>query len=387
MIVDRPLRIALLCHSVNPRGGVVHAFELAAKLHELGHEPVLHAPDPHGRGFFRKAAFETVSVPGEPVEGDVADMVTTRIGDYLRHFERPLARRFDVFHAQDGVSGNALATLKADGAIGGFIRTVHHLDPFDDPRLDALQTRSVAAADAIFVVSALWREELRLRFGVTATLVGNGVDLRRFGPGPDGAEVTLRRRLGLGAGPVILSVGGVEERKNTRRLLEAFRQLRRIHERAQLVIAGGASVLDHGRYRADFDRELAESGLPEEAVLVTGPLPDGEMPALYRLADVLAFPSVREGFGLAVLEAMASGVPATVSRMAPFTEHLSDADVAWCDPRSPGSIADALMMALGEPLRSRLSRRGPEVAARHGWAAVARAHLGVYRRLQDPAHA
>ncbi|RXF72644.1 MSMEG_0565 family glycosyltransferase [Hansschlegelia zhihuaiae] len=387
MIADRPLRIALLCHSVNPRGGVVHAFELAAKLHELGHEPVLHAPDPDGRSFFRKAAFETVGVPGRPVEGGVADMVMARIGDYLRHFERAAARRFDVFHAQDGISGNALASLKADGAISGFSRTVHHLDPFDDPRLDALQTRSVASADAVFVVSALWREELRLRFGATPTLVGNGVDLRRFGPGPDGAEVTLRRRLGLGAGPVILSIGGVEERKNTRRILDAFRQLRRIHERAQLVIAGGASVLDHGPYRAAFDRDLAESGLPDEAVLVTGPLSDVEMPALYRLADVLAFPSLREGFGLVVLEAMASGVPAVVSRIAPFTEHLSDADVVWCDPRSPGSIADALMMALGEPLRSRLSRRGPDVAARHGWAAVARAHLGVYRRLQDPAHA
>ena len=62
----RPLRIALLCHSVNPRGGVVHALELAAALAGLGHEPVVHAPTAGGGGFFRQTAFETVLVEATP---------------------------------------------------------------------------------------------------------------------------------------------------------------------------------------------------------------------------------------------------------------------------------------------------------------------------------
>ncbi|GLK54042.1 glycosyltransferase-like protein [Methylopila capsulata] len=385
--MTEPLRVALLCHSVNPRGGVVHAMELATALHDLGHAPVVHAPDPAARGFFRPTVFETVCVEAAPVDGDTHDMVTTRVADYRRHFAKPENRRFDVFHAQDGISGNALATLKDDGLVRAFVRTVHHLDAFADARVAALQTRSVTTSDAQIVVSDLWRTVLRARYGLEATLAGNGVDARRFRPDPDGREATLRVRLGLGSGPVILSVGGVEERKNARRLLEAFGQVRRFHERAQLVIAGGASVLDHGDYRAAFERDVAASGLPPSALIRTGPLPDADMPALYRIADVLAFPSVREGFGLVALEAMASGTPVAASRIAPFTEYLGDGDVAWCDPLNPGSIANALMLALAEPVRSQLAERGQAVALRRDWLSVARTHLDVYSRLTEAAHA
>jgi glycosyltransferase-like protein len=387
MTAARKMRVALLCHSVNPRGGVMHALELASALTELGHEPVVHAPDPEARGFFRQTAFETVSVKAAPVEGDTTALVVSRVADYVRHFEAPAARRFDVFHAQDGISGNALATLKADRMIPRFARTVHHLDDFSDPKLGKLQNRSVTASDARFVVSRLWREQLRARFDLDSTLVGNGVDLARFRSEPDGREPRLRTRLGLGVGPIVLAVGGVEQRKNTRAILEAFCQFRRLHDGAQLVIAGGASVLDHTTYRAAFDADVAASGLPAGALVVTGRMADADMPALYRLADMLAFPSVKEGFGLVAIEAMASGLPAVVSRIAPFTEYLSERDVVWCDPASPRSIADAMMLALSEPVRSRLAERGPVVAARHGWAEAARAHLEIYARLAEVAHA
>lgn len=387
MSPDRPRRIALLCHSVNPRGGVVHALELAAALHRLGHEPVVHAPDPDGRGFFRRTAFETVAVPAKPFEGGTAGMIDRRIEDYLAHFEPAAARRFDVFHAQDGISGNALATLKERGLIGDFARTVHHLDDFSDPRIDALQTRSVAAAGLLFTVSSVWRRTLSARFGREAAIVGNGVDVTRFQPEPDGREEPLKARLELSGGPVILSVGGVEQRKNTLKIFEAFRQVRAIHSDARLVIAGGASLLDHSAYRAEFNRELDDSNLPEGAVTVTGPIADADMPALYRIADVLAFPSLREGFGLVALEALACGVPAVVSRIAPFTEHLSDDDVAWCNPLSSGSIANALMAALAEPLRRRLARRGPLVARALGWDACARRSLAAYPLVAEAAHA
>ncbi|MGL1213324.1 glycosyltransferase, partial [Vibrio parahaemolyticus] len=88
----------------------------------------------------------------------------------------------------------------------------------------------------------------------------------------------------------------------------------------QLVIAGGASLLDHSDYQQRFDAALAALAVPADGpapVIRTGPLAQPDMPALYRLADALAFWSLREGFGLAVLEAMASGVPAVVSRIAP----------------------------------------------------------------------
>ncbi|MFC3692927.1 MSMEG_0565 family glycosyltransferase [Chenggangzhangella methanolivorans] len=381
------LRIAICCHSVNPRGGVAHALALAEALAGLGHELVVHAPDPAAIGFFRSASVETQAFAAVPApEGGTSALVEARIGDYAAHFDAARIARFDIFHAQDGLSGNALASLKEAGAIRRFARTVHHVDAFRDPRLIAWQRRAIMRADAHFAVSRLWRRELLAREGVEATVVGNGVDLARYSPEPSGGERALATRLGLGGGPVILAVGGVEERKNTVRLLAAFVQLRRLVPGAQLVVAGGASLLDHGAYRARFRETLAESRLPSDAVVVAGPLPDADMPALYRLADVLAFPSVSEGFGLVALEAMASGTPVVVSSIEPFTEYLSASDVAWCDPLSEGSIANALMAALGG-LSEQLSRKGLEAAARHGWERVAKAHLPVYARLAEHAYA
>jgi len=383
----KTLRIAILAHSTNPRGGVVHALELADALTRLGHEAVVHAPDAKGTGFFRPTLCETVSVPASRIGTDVAEMVEIRAADYVRHFEDPANRRFDVFHAQDGISGNALATLKARGLIAGFARTVHHVDDFSDPSLQILQKRAIVEADKHFVVSHLWQGLLADGFGLQATIVGNGVDTSSFTPTPDGRENALRARLGLGAGPIILAVGGVEPRKNCTKLLEACTQLHFVHQRAQLIIAGGASVLNHDAYQAEFAQALHASGLPASAVIRTGPLRQADMPALYRLADVLAFPSVKEGFGLVVLEAMASGLPCVVSRIAPFTEHLREEDAVWCNPGNVGSIANALTMALNPELRPRMIRAGHAAAQRHGWQATALAHIETYQSLREPLHA
>ncbi|WP_020177787.1 MSMEG_0565 family glycosyltransferase [Methylopila sp. M107] len=384
--MSRPLRVAICCHSINPRGGVAHGLAVGEALTALGHEATVFAPDPKGRGFFRSTACETVAFPaGKTPPGDVAALVEAGVAAYVAALGAATLKRFDIFHAQDGVSGNALATMKDRGAIKRFARTVHHVDDFRDPRVSAMQHRAIVSADAHFVVSRLWRDQFRLRDGIEATVVGNGVDVGRFKLGPDGREPSLRARLGLKGAPLILSVGGVEGRKNTVRLLEAFAQARRLLPGAQLVIAGGATLLDHSAYTRAFDEALAKLALPGEAVVLTGAIPDADMPALYRLADVLAFPSVTEGFGLAALEAMACGTPVVVSSIAPFTEYLAPDDAAFCDPLSEGSIANALLAALSEPLRGRLAERGPDVAARFGWARVAEAHLPVYRRLLEEA--
>jgi glycosyltransferase-like protein len=381
------LRIAILAHSTNPRGGVVHALELGDALCRLGHAATVHAPDAGGTGFFRDTLCNTVSVAASPVGRDVTTMVEIRVADYVRHFERPEHRRFDVWHAQDGISANALATLRERGLIAGFARTVHHVDAFADSRLSALQTRAISSADRLFVVSRLWREWLARECDREAYLIGNGVDTARFSPAADGTDVALRSHLKLPAGKVFLAIGGVEKRKNTLRILEAFRVVRDTVPSSRLVIAGGASLLDHDAYQADFAAALAASGVPDNAVIRTGPLPQALMPALYRAADVLVFPSVKEGFGLVVLEAMASGVPVVTSRIAPFTEYLGDGDVLWCDPYDAAAIAVAMAAALEPNLRIAVTARGFAVAARHDWTAVARAHLPAYEALGEAAYA
>ena len=385
--VSSRLRIAILTHSTNPRGGVVHALALADALAELGHVPVVHAPDPAGNGFFRRSVAATRSVPASPASGEVVAMVEMRIADYVKYLEDPAHRQYDVFHAQDGISGNALATLKQRGLIQRYVRTVHHIDAFADERLCELDRRSIVHADGLFVVSQFWQEQLKAEMSRSAALVGNGVDTARYSAVPTPDDQVLRARLGLRAGPILLSIGGVEQRKNTLGILEAFRQVHAVHRSAQLVIAGGASLLDHGLYRQQFNSRLRDAGLPVDTVIETGPLMDADMPSLLRLADVLLFPSLREGFGLAVLEAMASGVPAVVSHIAPFTEYLGPDDVAWCDPHHAGSIADATLSALAEPLRSRLIANGARVARHHAWSRTAKAHIATYQDMREVQYA
>jgi glycosyltransferase-like protein len=386
--MTRPLRIAILAHSTNPRGGVVHALEVGDALCRLGHVATVHAPDATGAGFFRDTLCRTSCVAASPVGRDVTAMVETRIADYLRHFERPQNRSFDIWHAQDGISANALATLKERGLIQGFARTVHHVDTFDDERLSALQLRGMTAADYLFVVSGMWRQWLARELGRNACQVGNGVDIRRFSPTPDATDAALRARLGLpSATPVFLAIGGIEERKNTIRLLQAFRALLSQHPSCRLVIAGGASLLDHDAYQTRFAVALVQSGLPDGAVIRTGPWPQELMPALYRAATTLVFPSTKEGFGLVVLEAMASGVPVVTSGIAPFTEYLGDDDVQWCDPFDAASIAAAMAASLDPSRRGHFVARGLKIATKHDWTRSAQAHLASYDSLREPAHA
>jgi len=389
-----PLRIALLTHSTNPRGGVAHCLALAEALCGLGHEAVVHAPDPSGRGFFRAAACPTVSVAAEPVSGGTVALVRARIGDYLRHFSGPGARGFDVFHAHDGIGGNALATLRHRRLIHGFVRTVHHIDVFADPQLAAWQDRAIHEASRLLCVSRGWADRLAGEVGTQPQLsgsrpdlVGNGVDLAEFRPSPTGRDGALRARWGLGSGPIVLCVGGFEERKNTSTTIAAFALLRRRHPAAQLVVAGGASLLDHAPYRARCRALLAAEGLdvgPGRAVVETGPVDQAEMPALYRAADVLVVPSWTEGFGLCVLEAMASGTPTVVSRRPPFTEYLRESDTLFADPADGGDVAEALEAALVPAVRDRLRAAGLALAPLHSWRACARRHLDAYAACRSP---
>ncbi len=374
-------RIAVLTHSTNPRGGVVHAMQLAEALHGQGRDVTLLAPALPGQDFPRRPRCPARLIPARPVSG-IAAMVRTRIAEVAGFLE---GAGFELFHAQDSITANALADLVEHDRIDGYVRTVHHLDRFDDVQLDHWQERGVRAAAALCCVSGHWQDILHARYGRQPTLVGNGVDTRHFSPVPDANDDALRRRLdlardaaGSGAGPVLLALGGIEARKNTLSLLRAFLLLRATHPNARLIIAGGASLLDHGADRAAFHAILAEADAGR-SVILPGVITDRDMPSLYRLADAVASVSRMEGFGLCALEAMATDRPVVLSDIPPFNQHFARDEALWADPDDVAGIARALHDAL-DPRRRRTAA-GPAVARRFGWDAVARNHLPVYARM------
>ena len=378
------MRIAILTHATEPGGAVVHALALGEALCALGHEAIVHAPDPTGRGFFRDAACPVVTVAAKPVAGSEAARVDARIADYLTHFASPAACDFDVFHAQCDVSGNALATLTRRRLIPGFVRTVHALAPIADPVLARRQDRAILDAGRLLSISRIGAANLADTYGMQAEVVGSGVDATTFDPEPGPGESALRSRLGLGAGPVFLSVGGFAPRKNTRAVIEAFATLRREIPDAQLIVAGATAAHDAAGYEASCCATLEREGLevgPGRPVIRTGPVAQDDLPALYRLADTLVFPSRAESYGLCVLEAVACGTPVIVPARPPFSEYLTASAALWVDPGDTGVIAAAMRASLEPARRARLRNSGRDLVRMHTWAACAARHLPTYAAL------
>jgi glycosyltransferase-like protein len=392
--------VGLFTYSTVPRGSVVHTAHLADGLVEAGWDVTLYALDKDGRGFFRPTRARQCLVPAGPAPGtDTAALVAQRTEELADHLLRARPKH-DLFHAQDCLSASGLLAVRGRGLPLRLVRTVHHVERFADPYLDACQTRSIREADLCLTVSAAARRDVAAGFGVQSVVVGNGVDCLRFARPAVERVRAWRDRLLAGArrtatapdttsetlsgaqppGPVVLAVGGIEPRKNSLRLLAAFARVRAHHPRAQLWFLGGATVLDHGAYRAAFWQ--AHAALPADmrsGVVELGVLGEDDVPAIFHLADVLALPSLHEGFGLAALEALAAGVPLVASARPPFTEFLDPSCAILVDPENEAAIADGLLTALRTDDETRRAA-GRRCAAAHGWAGVALRHGVHYER-------
>ncbi len=391
-----PLSVGLFTYSTLPRGSVVHTANLADALHDAGVEVTVYALDKDGRGFFRPLRARLALVAAAPTPGNTAELVETRSRELADHLAR-VAPAHDVYHAEDCLTANGVLRFRAAGHAIDLVRTVHHVEAFADPRLAACQRRLIVEAAACLAVSDATADDVAREFGVRARLVTNGVDFARFADVDPSRLTTWARRLSADAGAAVLAVGGVEERKNTLGILRAFARVRESVPRARLWILGGASVLDHGAYRQAFERELASLSAEVRAAVTTiGVVHDEDVPAIFRLASVLAFPSLHEGFGLAALEALAAGLPVVASRRPPLTEFLDESCAVLVDPTSVADIARGIVAALGGALQ-RTALTGAHagaaigVASRvdagrlraraHSWSRVAAQHVEHYRAL------
>jgi glycosyltransferase involved in cell wall biosynthesis len=244
--------------------------------------------------------------------------------------------------------------------------------------LEKVVPMSVRYADFVTADSENTRNELMTLLDVEpnrVAVVYGGVD-DQFHPIVDEDELqSVKLRYGLFS-PFVLYVGTIEPRKNLGRLLRAHIRLRtKYGSRHRLVVAGGLGWL----YQ-DVLRDIEEIA-SEHEVIFLGRVPEEDLPALYSLADVFAFPSLYEGFGLPPLEAMACGVPVVCSNTSSLPEVVGDAGIL-VSPYDVDALSDALASLLDDPVRRReLADRGLKRARQFTWERSARQLIDIWRRV------
>jgi glycosyltransferase involved in cell wall biosynthesis len=321
-----------------------------------------------------------------PIASRLAELVPPRrrVGDRLRTIGR------DLWWHQIGVTRAArragAALLHLPAGVGPVRRTmpvvltIYDLNVLRSPQLfrpwfrrysRVVLPRAARTADAVITLSYASKTDIVERLGIAAervTVVPPGVH-PLFAPLADGSEraADVRHRYDLPRA-FVLTVGSVEPRKNLPRLIGAIERLRAESPTADvaLVHAGPEGWLSNGVTRATGVRFL-------------GHVPREDLAALYSLARVCAYPSLYEGFGLPVAEAMACGCPVVTSNVSSLPEVAGDAAVL-VDPASVDAIAAGIARLWTDDAgRADLVRRGRERARRFTWERAARETAAVYQ--------
>jgi glycosyltransferase involved in cell wall biosynthesis len=295
------------------------------------------------------------------------------------------------------LAGRVLEDVRADvahftngmvplGTGAARVVTIHDMSLKLHPECHPLRRRvinrpliSVAArvADAIVAVSNSARDDLLRFHNVSA----DRISVVHEAAGPDFRPIRdrvtrdrIRLRYGLPE-RFVLYVGAIEPRKNLPRLVEAFAQARRQGIAHDLVCVG-----PYGWSSRDLYDRVDRLGL-RRVIHFTGYVPAEDLPAIYSLSELFVFPSIYEGFGLPVIEAMACGTPVITSNTSSLVEIAADA-AETVDPRDGDALASALVaLATSVERRHDLGLRGIERAQQFSWSRTAKEMLALYRRV------
>jgi glycosyltransferase involved in cell wall biosynthesis len=284
--------------------------------------------------------------------------------------------RVDIFHGMN-------YKLQGWGRYGGVV-TIHDLalDRIPQPsrKLFGQQSsfrrgrRTALRASRVIAVSQHTASDIAALYGVpreriAVVMNGGGGD---FYPILDKLLVdSVKARCGIVRGDFILATGGTEPRKNIARVIDAFGRVPGLRERFHLVVVGG----QRGR---EALHEAVRRAKLQSAVVFPGHVPLEDLRALYSSCSAFVFPSLYEGFGMPVLEAMACGAPVICSNTSALPEVAGDAAIL-VDPTSAEAIAAAIAEVLSsEDVREELRRRGPIRAKTFTWERSARELLQVY---------
>jgi glycosyltransferase involved in cell wall biosynthesis len=236
----------------------------------------------------------------------------------------------------------------------------------------ALGPRSARHARRILTISEQSKRDIVSQFDVAPekVVVTYPAAAPEFKLIPKEAVESIREYYDLGR--FILSVGTVEPRKNLVRLLEAFAGLRQIGFQYSLIHVGPTGWMERNIFTS-----ISHLGL-EGLVRFLGRIPLADLVALYNAASILVYPSLYEGFGLPVLEAMSCGCPVVTSNVSSLPEVAGDAAIL-VDPYDVNAMMDAIQKIIVEPgCAEGLRQRGFEQAKRFSWERCAQESLQVY---------
>lgn len=243
-------------------------------------------------------------------------------------------------------------------------------------RVDGLTARWSRAH--LLCVSGYVAESARRRMGIPperVEVLRNAVDTEVFRPRSREERRRIRDRLGLGEQPLMLCVGRLTPQKGQAALIEAFAELRKCGSSARLLLAGD------GAWRETYERRARDLGL-DAAVSFLGTRSD--VPELLAASDLLALPSLHEGFGLVLVEALASGVPVVASRTGPIPEIVRDGETGiLVEPGEPAALVRGIATLLDDDARRReMGRRGrQDVVERFALPQMIRGLEACYERL------
>ncbi len=270
------------------------------------------------------------------------------------------------------------------GYRGPLVVTVHDLGYLHVPdsfpvglrlALGILVPRSAARASRIITDSEFARRDIATRYGISPekiSVIPLGAD-SRFQPRTRAETVSTLERYGLRPG-FVFSLGRLNRRKNLERLLQAYGRLRASGIADMPLVIGGKP--DYG---VEDVLRRADLPLTGSAVRLAGLIPDRDLPAFYSGAACFVYPSLYEGFGLPLLEAMACGTPVVASNRSALPELIGDAGLL-IDPESVDSLAEAVARVLTDGTLARdLRARGLERSRQYSWGETAKRTLQVYR--------
>jgi glycosyltransferase involved in cell wall biosynthesis len=267
---------------------------------------------------------------------------------------------------------------------GPVVATCHDLEPLRHPELFSspivwfyrLFAQGLRRASHVITVSASTAHDVEQLLGIPPdriTPIHHGVD-DRFTPAADDEKARCRAVYDLPA-TYVCYVGNTMPHKNLPRLIEAMALVVRHRPDASLMLVGAPD-----KYRPAVEAAVERFGL-QRAVRFLGRVPEADLPAIMSAAAVFAFPSLYEGFGLPVLEAMACGTPVVTSTRASLPEVVGDA-AATVDPLDSSGLAEQILRLIEDPGEAaRLREAGLRRARAFTWRRCALEHLAVYRKV------